>query len=235
MSYCVNCGVELAESEKCCPLCQTEVLNPRSPWKEPSTRPYPPRLERLMKRIDRRYLALILGAFLLLPVFITLLCDFLTGEGLSWSLYVLSASVMLAVWILLPLWAKQFHLLSFLALDGLAALLFLAVVERLSEGSWFLPLAAPITLCFFSALLLLVWLCRRSPAGRWLSRIALGLLFCSVFCLLVELIVDLYLFQQLSMTWALFVLLPCLILALAARILDSKQKLKDEILKRMFY
>ena len=28
MSYCVNCGVKLAKSEKKCPLCNTPVINP---------------------------------------------------------------------------------------------------------------------------------------------------------------------------------------------------------------
>ena len=32
MSYCVNCGVELADSERRCPLCHTEVHNPRQPY-----------------------------------------------------------------------------------------------------------------------------------------------------------------------------------------------------------
>ena len=29
MSYCVNCGVELDNSVKQCPLCNTMVINPR--------------------------------------------------------------------------------------------------------------------------------------------------------------------------------------------------------------
>ena len=28
MSYCVNCGVELSQNEKKCPLCGTEVYHP---------------------------------------------------------------------------------------------------------------------------------------------------------------------------------------------------------------
>ena len=28
MSYCVNCGVKLKNSEKKCPLCNTKVINP---------------------------------------------------------------------------------------------------------------------------------------------------------------------------------------------------------------
>ena len=31
MSYCVNCGVELARCEKKCPLCGVEAVNPASP------------------------------------------------------------------------------------------------------------------------------------------------------------------------------------------------------------
>ena len=29
MSYCVNCGVKLKQSEKVCPLCNTKVINPK--------------------------------------------------------------------------------------------------------------------------------------------------------------------------------------------------------------
>ena len=31
MSYCVNCGVELEKSEKRCPLCGVEGINPAQP------------------------------------------------------------------------------------------------------------------------------------------------------------------------------------------------------------
>ena len=31
MSYCVHCGVELADCEPKCPLCGTEVLDPKAP------------------------------------------------------------------------------------------------------------------------------------------------------------------------------------------------------------
>ena len=30
MSYCVNCGVKLKQSEKFCPLCNTKVINPNN-------------------------------------------------------------------------------------------------------------------------------------------------------------------------------------------------------------
>ena len=42
MSYCVNCGVELAASERRCPLCGVEVINPREPFDENGERPEMP-------------------------------------------------------------------------------------------------------------------------------------------------------------------------------------------------
>ena len=54
MSYCVNCGVELEKSEKKCPLCGVEVINPKEPPqdKEPRQRPYPNRIEELSVNIN---------------------------------------------------------------------------------------------------------------------------------------------------------------------------------------
>ena len=45
MSYCVNCGVELADSERRCPLCHTEVHNPRQPYDRKIPKPFPNRLD----------------------------------------------------------------------------------------------------------------------------------------------------------------------------------------------
>ena len=55
MSYCVNCGVELEKSEKKCPLCGVEVINPAQPPedKEPRQRPYPNRIEELSMNINK--------------------------------------------------------------------------------------------------------------------------------------------------------------------------------------
>lgn len=39
--YCIKCGVELADSEKVCPLCGTRVFHPDLPGGQGET-PYPP-------------------------------------------------------------------------------------------------------------------------------------------------------------------------------------------------
>lgn len=44
MSYCVNCGVELGKAEQRCPLCGTEVVNPKEPYDPKAKQLYPKQL-----------------------------------------------------------------------------------------------------------------------------------------------------------------------------------------------
>ena len=55
MSYCVECGVELARDLKKCPLCDTPVLNPRQPAPEAAENPYPDAIEEAISHMDRGY------------------------------------------------------------------------------------------------------------------------------------------------------------------------------------
>ena len=234
MSYCVNCGVELADGEKFCPLCQTEVLNPRAPWQDPKVRPYPPAVEHLMRRIDRRYLAALISTFLLIPAFVALICDWLNGD-LSWSFYVIGALAMLEVWFILPLAAKRFHRLTFLALDGLAVTLYLLVIERIAGGSWFLPLALPISLTVSLLLLAAAYFFRKGAGRGLLMRLIIFLTSVGLLTVVIELAVDHYLRGVCRLGWSLFVVSPCVILAGALLILASRKNLKEEIQKRIFY
>ena len=42
--YCIKCGVELADSEKVCPLCGTRVFHPDLPRAQGEP-PYPPQAQ----------------------------------------------------------------------------------------------------------------------------------------------------------------------------------------------
>lgn len=143
MSYCVNCGVELKDSEKTCPLCDVEVQNPRAPWKEPAERPYPGRLEPVLKRADRRFFATLATLILCIPVAVTLLSDLLTDGMLTWSGYVAGAMALLFVWVILPLYCKRYYLLRLLSIDCLATLAYLKLIEYASRGTGFCPLPSP--------------------------------------------------------------------------------------------
>ena len=234
MSYCVNCGVELADSEKICPLCQTEVINPRAPWKDPLDIPYPPVMDRLMHRIDRRYLAALISTFMLIPIAVVLISDWLR-DGLSWSLYVVGAAALLEVWFILPLMTKRYHQISFLALDSVAATLYIWAIERISGGEWFLPLGLPISAALSATVLLMAFLFRRGRGRDFLVRLIIILSCIGFLAIVVEISSDLYLTGQVYLTWSLFVLSPCVFTVAALLILEEKHSLKEEIHKRIFY
>lgn len=71
--YCIKCGVELADSEKKCPLCNTHVFHPQLSVSD-SPRLYPPNLNP-PKQVRPWGALTIVTALFLLPIFITLLCN----------------------------------------------------------------------------------------------------------------------------------------------------------------
>lgn len=236
MSYCVNCGVGLAESEKSCPLCQTEVINPRSPWKEPGYRPYPSEIDAMMNSIDRRYMASLMTVFLIIPIFVSIVSNLVYGEGITWSGYVIGAGAMIFVWIILPFYCKRYRLMLFLGLDALAVMLYLLFIDVvMGNSNWFLPVGLPISATFSVLLLLSIYLFRRGNGQLLLMRAAIILVDLSIFVLVVEVSVDMYVDGIVSLGWSPFVIIPCAVLAVATQIVERRKNLKEEIRKRIYY
>lgn len=73
--YCVKCGVELADSEKKCPLCGTEVICPGEEKREISPPPYPPYPGAVREGVSRNGVLFVLTVLFLLPFCLCLICD----------------------------------------------------------------------------------------------------------------------------------------------------------------
>ncbi|MBS5645538.1 MAG: zinc ribbon domain-containing protein [Clostridiales bacterium] len=234
MSYCVNCGVKLAPSEKKCPLCGVPVVNPRDPWVEPSHRPYPKQVERVMHRIDRRYGAALASLLLLIPLMLTVISDVIVNRAVTWSLYVVGAGACLFVWVLLPLLLKKPSPLPCVLGDALAALLYLGLISTLADSSgWFLPLALPLVL-IAAGLVLGISQVIRSRKIRGLRHVSWVFLLLGVASILVDGVIHHFIAGSFAPFWSLFVCIPCLVFAILFMMLERKQKLKDEIRRRLF-
>lgn len=234
MSYCVNCGVELAQSEKICPLCHTEVINPLAPWQEPAERPYSRHVDVVMKRIDRRYFATLAGILLLIPCVVTVLLDILSGGGLTWSAYVVGAAATVYVFVFLPFFFKKYHTLIFLGADCAALLLYLLFIERANGGDWFMGLGMPLTVSASACLLALALVFTKT---RLSMLVKTGIVLCAIglFVVSVEVIVSLDAYGAARLVWSLYALIPCVALGAAALILERRKNLKEQILRRLFY
>ena len=235
MSYCVNCGVELAEGEKVCPLCNVEVINPKSPWQEPVERAYPKHIESFMKRIDRRYFATLAGLFLIIPIIITIIYDLLSGGSISWSAYVVGALALLYIFIALPLFFKQYHTVIFLSTNCVAILLYLFFIEEMNKGNWFMGVGMPVTISASVCVIVLALLFTKKKHVGFLIRTALVFIFSGIFILCVELILSLNNDGGFVVNWSFYVFVPCALLGLIAFVLEHRKKFKEEIRRRLFY
>ncbi len=234
MSYCVNCGVELADSEKRCPLCHVEVTNPKAPWAEPAERPYSRHVDTLMKRIDRRYFATLTGLLLTIPCIITMFLDIISGGGLTWSAYVIGAVALIYIFVLLPFFFKRRHPVIFLSADCAATLLYLLFIETVNGGDWFLGLGLPITVAASICVIVPALLFTKKTLSIIVKAGAI-LFAVGVFVVCAEVFISLNAFGEVRFAWSLFALIPCAVLGVVAMVLEHRQNFKERVRKRLFY
>lgn len=139
--YCVKCGVELADSEKKCPLCNTPVYFPEfSPSPE---RPYP-RFDE-PEKVNPRGIYFIVSFVCLIAAFISLVCDINLNGGITWSGYVVGGIALAYILMIFPGWFRKYNPAIFVPVNYLATALYLAYINYATGGEWFFTFALPIT------------------------------------------------------------------------------------------
>ena len=126
--YCVKCGVELADSEKKCPLCGTPVFHPDIP-RNLSDPPFPPDRRIRPEDVNRSGILFVLTVAALLPALLCLLCDWRINGALVWSGYAAGAIGLLYIVILLPMWFRHPNPVIFVPVDFVAVGLYLLYIN----------------------------------------------------------------------------------------------------------
>lgn len=235
MAYCVNCGVELAPSERACPLCQATVVHPDAPYKAPDEYPYPPDYEQVGE-VNHRYGAYLASIVLAIPMVLAALLNLLDNHPVPWSLYVMGACVCLFVTVLLPFYVDSDRPYFFLAMDAIAIGLYLMLIGHLTGGDmhWVWTLALPLVLTVFLGVTLATYLGRR-PGKKILNLLSDITLIAAGTVILTELLVDLYLWPgAVQLTWSLYASVPLIAVAVLFRVIERHEKLKSNIFRRLF-
>ena len=141
--YCIKCGVELADSEKVCPLCGTPVFHPDLPCGQGEP-PYPPDHRPRVYDVSRAGVLFVLTVLFVLPAVISVLCDWRINGGILWSGYASGGILLLYVLTVLPLWFKRPNPVIFVPLDFAAIILYLLYIDLATGGHWFLTFAFPV-------------------------------------------------------------------------------------------
>lgn len=207
--YCIKCGVELADSEKVCPLCKTEVFHPHL-TREPGEKLYPE--GKLPGAKKRSWLPQILLSILYLtPVLVVLLCDWQAGNGITWSGYVVGALTVIYAGLVLPLWFRNPNPVIFVPCWFAVVGAYVFYISYVVQGQWFLTFALPLigALCLVTTAV--VTLMRYVKRGALFifggASVLLGLL-----CPVIELLAGITFPQIQYSGWSYFPMIPLFLL-----------------------
>lgn len=231
MSYCVNCGVELGGSERSCPLCRTVVYNPNDKA-EHDRDPRYPNVPVSGVKLHSRDLVLPIALLLLIPVIISIVCDFLTSERLSWSLFVASSIALTAVFMLPPLAQTRQRALPCVLADWLATTLFIYFLDLHTPGKWFLPVGLPLCLVSGALVVTIAALFVYVKLEK-LVYTAIILFSAGIVTVCFDALVSAYL-DTLRVSWSFYVLVPCAVLAVVALLVNRNKRLKEHVKHRFF-
>ena len=98
--YCIKCGVQLADTEKSCPLCGTICFHPE--LSRPKAQPLYPKDQQPQPQFSPTGVMSALTILFLIPILITLLCDLRVNRSITWSGYVAGAILLAYEIVLLP-------------------------------------------------------------------------------------------------------------------------------------
>lgn len=207
--YCVKCGVELADTEKICPLCNTvvyhpDIIRPEAEALYPADR-LPP-VRPLPKGSN-----IVMTVIFLLPLLLVLLADLQGGGVLTWSGYVIGALLVGYVCVILPLWFRNPNPVIFVPCGFAAVCLYLWYVNWYCAGNWFLTFALPVAGTLGLIVTAVVTLVRYVKKGKLYiaggAVIALGGLF-----LMTELLMDYTFGLPRFIGWSLYPLVTLVLL-----------------------
>lgn len=140
--YCINCGVKLANTEKKCPLCATEVYHPT--LKQAAEKPLYPKDKHPQPLKHSLLLQSIFTAVFILPLLLVLIADLRQNEAVTWSGFVIGALLVGYVCVVLPVWFQRPNPVIFVPCGFTSVLLYLCYVNIATNGNWFLSFAFPV-------------------------------------------------------------------------------------------
>jgi phosphatidylserine synthase len=211
MTLCVNCGVELDDGLKICPLCGKDPG--KKGEQEQISSNYPSDIIQLEKKENRRYLWELSGIIAFSGIAVCTILDLLTGKGLNWSFF--SDVSITAAWVILTIYLFAYkRTLALVTLQLLTILTTLYFTDLIATGrEWFFPVGLPVTVAGFIAAGTVIVL-YRTVHLKGLNIIASALIALSGYCIITEIIFDKYRNGSVNLQWSLIIAVSILPIAL---------------------
>lgn len=229
MSYCVNCGVKLGQNARNCPLCGVEVINPNDPIDQSTAKRFPQKQDVYNTTFERNLWIKIVTIMLAIPMLLAVIINFMFGEGLNWSLYVVSSLVLVWTWLISPFLFNHNYVTLWFSIDAISLLGFLYLIQFLTASQdWFFSLALPIISTFTFLFLILVLLIRQKII-REMQIVACIFISLSIFFILTNIVINFRNMGKFKMDWALLIVIPFTAFALIATLLQKRRWIVEEL------
>jgi len=211
MTLCVNCGVELDDGLKTCPLCGKDPGEKNE--EEHISNNYPSGIIQLQRKENRKYFWELGGIIAFSGIAVCTILDLLISKRLSWSLF--SDVSISAAWVILTIYQFAYKriliVVSFAMVTILAALY---LIDLIATGrGWFFPVGLPVTITVFIASGTVIMF-YKAAHFKGLNIIASAFIVLSVYCIITEMIFDKYLKDFVDLHWSLIVAVSILPVAL---------------------
>lgn len=233
MAYCVNCGVELEKSLRRCPLCSSEVVNPKEPYDERAARPYSSHIVGAQVRLERKFVAIVITVFMLLAAVVCVMANLVYQDSFTWSGIVVASLTLLWVLMVFPFVYPGLNPVIYALLDVMVLFAFLYIVNLLDPGKdWYLTLAMPQVLVAGVVALIDISVIKSKRTKGFQS---IGLIIMSLGALMMglEAILDIYNDMTLLLQWSWFIIIPAFTVGLLCFMVERKREIKEKIIRRL--
>ena len=234
MSYCVNCGVELGASEKRCPLCGVEVVNPAAAFDDSAETPFPKEIERVRHRVLRITAAKVLSLLLAIPVISILLVDLIEDGRLGWSLIPAASITFVFMAAVFPCLFKKPRVWMFMLFGTIETALFLFVLYILLGGHWYWLFALPLTFITGAAAVGIELMVSSKRASLPLKLIII-LLIMMVYVVALQILIELFLHKTIRLNWSLYAAVACGLLSIVVLIVGHLYRKNEAFRKKLFF
>ena len=234
MSYCVHCGVKLADNEKDCPLCFTPVIDPKKIDNPDYIPSFPERLDKPHSKLNLPFVSFLAALLLLFPLMVVIILDVFANRNLTWSLNVLGAEACIWAFLVLPVNFPKISPYLHITLCSSVTLGYIFLIYTVSHGNrWFLSLALPIVAIAFIFAILNTALFRNKKRNK-ITKSGYFFLLLAVLLVGIDISIVNYATLSIHLSWSWYVAIPIFVFGALLVLISRSPRICEWIRRKLF-
>lgn len=229
--YCVKCGVELSDTERICPICNTRVYHPD--FKANVADATYPVKEFKSEEFKRTGLLFIITILWLLPLALPMILDISLHGTVTWSGYSTGGLILAYIVLILPSWFKHPNPVIFVSADFAAAALLLLHINLSLGDNWYMSFALPVTATIAAIVVTMITLLRYVRGGK-LYIIGGSLIAAGAWTMLIEFLIWVTFGFKSVAHWSLYTTISLVLLGMMLIVIAIIKPLKYSLQKIFF-